>query len=370
MLIVVFYAESVQSRNELRSTVTISQTTCNPFINFAAKFFLNNSLVNIHHLLNLGSFFHRTSYHTTGNANFSTCNYNLICQSFNFFVNASLFCSGEATNIYFTESVAGNYANLIVGRTNHTNIHGVLRNELTCIHNATCFQSFCCEIFRITGHGASKFVNFSNSVRQLVNCICAMLGSVTVVTANTGNFYTIFCVALTLGNNTPVGAGNVHNNCEVGLLRQFRYNFFRSFGTAFFFTVGIVNNFLKVFKASFLQSFQTIDNFHNGSFIVTNTRTPSKTVFINTERTFRSFTLIENSINVGNEKNSQLSFAFQTGNQMASTVIVSIFSSSTHGFHMLCNKFVGSFSTFTVAVTRIDVSQDFQILNVVIIVIL
>ena len=300
MFIVVFYAESIQSRNELSSTVTIGQTTCNPFVNFAAKFFFNNSLVNINHLLNLGSFFHRTGYHTAGNANFGASNYNFICQSFNFFVNASLFRSREATDIYFAESVAGNYANFIVSRTNHANVHGVLRNELSCVNDTTCFQSFCSEIFRVAGHGASKFMNFSNGVRQLMNCICAMLGSVAVVTANTGNFYAIFCVALTLGNNTPIGASNVHNNCKVGLLGQFRYDFFRSFGTAFFFTIGIVNDFFKVFEACFLESFQTIDYFHNGCFVVANTGAPSKTVFINTERTFCSFAFIENSINVSN----------------------------------------------------------------------
>ena len=176
-----------------------------------------------------------------------------------------------------------------------------------------------------------------------------------MVTANTGNFYAIFCVALALGNNTPVGAGNVHNNCEVGLLGQFRYDFFRSFGPAFFFTVGIVNDFFKVFEACFLESFQTIDYFHYSSFVVTNTRTPSKTVFINTEGAFCSFAFIENSIYVSNQKHSELAFAFQTGNQMASTVIVSVFGSSTHCFHMLRNKFIGSFSTFTITVTGINV---------------
>ena len=276
-----------------------------------------------------------------------------------------MLCGGEATDIYFAESVTGNYANLIVGGTNHANIYGVLRNELPCIHNATCLQSFCSKIFGSAGHGASQLVNFSNGVRQLMNCVRAMLGSVAVMTANTGNLYTIFCVALTLGNNTPVGAGNVHDNGKVRLLGQLCYDFFRSFGTALFFAVGIVNDFFKVFEACFLERFQTIDNFHNSCLVVANTRTPSKTVFVNTEGTFCCFATIKHSINVSNEEHGQLTFATQTGNQMASTVIVSKLSSCAHSFHVLCNKFVGSFGAFAVAVTGINVGKNFQIFNIV-----
>ena len=124
-----------------------------------------------------------------------------------------------------------------------------------------------------------------------------------MVSALTGNLNAIFGIALALGNNAPVRTCNVHDNRKIGLLRQLCHNILGSLAATFFFTVGVINNFLEIIKACSLQGFQAIDNLYYGSLVIAYTRSPGKIILVNTERTTCSFTLFKYCINMGNKQN-------------------------------------------------------------------
>ena len=157
----------------------------------------------------------------------------------------------KAAHVYFAVSVAGDNADFIVGAADNAHVNGVGRNELAAVHNAACLQCFGGKIFRFAGHGACQLVQLGNGISQLMNGVGAALRSVAVVPAFAGNGNFVFGVAFALGYNAPVRARNVHNNGKICLLRKLCHNAFGSRAAAFFFGVGVVNNFFIIVKACF-----------------------------------------------------------------------------------------------------------------------
>ena len=218
MLIIVFYTQSIQCRYELRCAVAVGQTACYPFVHLSAVFLFDDALIYINHLLRLCGFLHRSGNNTAGNLNAGAGDNNLICQCLNLSINALLLFNRKATDINLAEGITGDNADFVIGRTDYTNINGILRNKLTSINNAARLQRCCRVILRISRHGAGKLLQLGNCISQLVNSVSAGLRCVAVVSAFTGNLNAIFGIALALSNNAPVRTGNVHDNRKVGLL--------------------------------------------------------------------------------------------------------------------------------------------------------
>ena len=147
-----------------------------------------------------------------------------------------------------------------------------------------------------------------------MNGVGAALRSVAMVPAFAGNGNFIFGIAFTLGYNAPVRACNVHNNGKISLLRKLCHNAFGSRAAAFFFSVGVVNDFFIIVKTCFFQRREAVNNFHNRCFIIAYARAPGKAVFIHAEGAFGSFAAFKHGINMRNQKRCLRALALKAWN--------------------------------------------------------